>query len=291
MSKVSYLLRCLAAQFTASRYRCPNCGGAADHIADRKFLITQLRRCGNCHLLFRTPTDRPDSNRTYYENEYVQGFATRLPSDAVLAEMIRSNFANTNKSCSYYIGVLSQLGLKPGSRLFDYGCSWGYSSYQFAQAGFEVTAFEVAPTRRRFACEKLGVRAFDDIERAAADLAGQVDCFFSAHVLEHVPAPSKSFSYAMRLLKPGGLFVSFTPNGSAAHRAASADWSRAWGEAHPQFIDDIFLDRSFGLSPRIVGSSPARDFSLPAECGLKRADKLAGGELVFAARKLGEAWA
>jgi len=220
----------------------------------------------------------------------VQGFTINLPSDAALSEMKRSNFANTDKCFSYYISVLLQLSLKPGSRLFDYGCSWGYGSYQFAQAGFDVSAFEVAPTRRRFAHEKLGVRTFDDMERVAVDLAGQVDCFFSAHVLEHVPAPSKSFRYAMRLLKPGGLFISFTPNGSEAHRAASPDWSKAWGEVHPQFIDDMFLDQSFGLSPRAVGSSPVGNISLPVECRLNRVDKLTGGELVFAARKIGELW-
>lgn len=290
MSKSSYLLHCLSAQFAARRRSCPNCGGTSSRIVDRKFLITQLRRCGTCQLLFRTPTDRPESNQAYYENEYVQGFTTNLPSDAALSEMKRSNFANTDKCFSYYISVLLQLSLKPGSRLFDYGCSWGYGSYQFAQAGFDVSAFEVAPTRRRFAHEKLGVRTFDDMERVAVDLAGQVDCFFSAHVLEHVPAPSKSFRYAMRLLKPGGLFISFTPNGSEAHRAASPDWSKAWGEVHPQFIDDMFLDQSFGLSPRAVGSSPVGNISLPVECRLNRVDKLTGGELVFAARKIGELW-
>jgi hypothetical protein len=67
MSKSSYLLRCLAAQFAAARYRCPNCGGTASRIVDRKFVITQLRHCGTCQLLFRTPTDRPESNRAYYE--------------------------------------------------------------------------------------------------------------------------------------------------------------------------------------------------------------------------------
>ena len=113
-------------------------------------------------MLFRTPTDRPESNQAYYENEYVQGFTTSLPSDTALAEMKRSNFANTDKSYSYYISVLSQLGLKPGNGLFDYGCSWGYGSYQFAQAGFDVAAFEVAPPAgasrtRNWACGPLTI--------------------------------------------------------------------------------------------------------------------------------------
>jgi hypothetical protein len=72
MSKSSYLLDCLSAQFAVGG-SCPNCGGTSSRIVDRKFLITQLRRCGTCQLLFRTPTDRPESNQAYYENEYVAG--------------------------------------------------------------------------------------------------------------------------------------------------------------------------------------------------------------------------
>src|SRR6516162_9004850 len=62
--------------------------------------------CGTCQLLSRTPTDRPESNQPYYENEYVQGFTTNLPSDAALSEMKWSNFANTYKCFSYYLSVL-----------------------------------------------------------------------------------------------------------------------------------------------------------------------------------------
>jgi SAM-dependent methyltransferase len=259
-------------------------------VVDRKYLITQLRRCGNCQLMFRTPTDDPENNLLFYEREYTQGFNTDLPSDAALAEMKRSNFAGTEKCYSYYISVLTQLGLKPGSSIFDYGCSWGYGSYQFAQAGFEVVSFEVAPSRKRYAHEKLGVRTVDDMDRAATDFAGHFDCFFSAHVLEHVPSPAQSFKYAMRLLKPNGLFVSFTPNGSDANRAVEPNWSKHWGEVHPNFIDDVFLDSSFKLSPRAIGSSPVINASLPQQSHLKRLDKLDGVELFFAARKSGDTW-
>lgn len=290
MTKLAYLRRCLAAQFTGERFRCPNCGTADGTVVDRKYAVTQLRRCPNCRLLFRTPCDDPARNLSFYENEYAQGFTTELPSDTALAEMKRSNFAGTERSYVYYISVLMKLGLKPGARLFDYGCSWGYGSYQLMQAGFAVTSFEVAPSRRRFAREKLRIPVLDDMNRAAAELAGQFDCFFSSHVLEHVPSPAKSFGYAMRLLKLDGLFVSFTPNGSANHRAASSEWSKLWGEVHPNFIDDLFLDWSFRLSPRAVGSSPIAEPSLPEKPEMTRLDHLDRDELFFAARKVGNAW-
>jgi len=290
MARFSYLWRCLAAQCTTARYRCPNCGAPSGRVVDRKFVITQLRRCGDCRLLFRTPTDDPTKNLSFYENEYEQGFTTDVPSDASLAEMKRSGFANTEKCYSYYISVLTQLGLKPGSSIFDYGCSWGYGSYQLAQAGYKVVSFEVSPGRSRYASQKLDVLTVDDMDRAVSDLVNRFDCFFSAHVLEHVPSPAKSFKYAMALLKPGGLFVSFTPNGSDAHRAASPNWSKLWGEVHPNFIDDKFLDSSFKRSPRAVGSSPVINASLPERAELRQLNQLRGGEIVFAAQKISETW-
>jgi len=264
-------------------------------VVDRKVVVTQLRRCSCCKLLFRTPTDDPNTNESFYENEYTQGFTTTLPSDAELAELKQSKFSGTMRDYSYYIGVLTQLGLNPGSRIFDYGCSWGYGSYQLAQAGFDVMSFEVASSRRRYAKEKLGVRMADDMDRASSEFAGQFDCFFSAHVIEHVPCPAKALDYAMKLLKIGGIFVSFTPNGSQARRSIESSrwhnrWHKEWGEVHPQFIDDIFLDTSFSRSPRAVGTSPVTGASLTEESVLTRLDNLEGGELFFAARKIGEVW-
>jgi SAM-dependent methyltransferase len=290
MATAAYFWRSLASQFTTKRFRCPSCGGVPCTVIDRKYLLTQLRRCGDCKLMFRTPTDDPTTNLPFYENEYTQGFTTDLPAVAALTEMTEMNFAGTEKCYRYYISVLSQLGFKPRNRVFDYGCSWGYGSYQLTQAGFEVLSFDVAPSRRRYAHENLSVRTVDDMDRATDDFSGYFDCFFSAHVLEHVPSPAQSFEYALRLLKPKGLVVCFTPNGSEANRAITPNWSKHWGEVHPNFIDDIFLDNSFKLSPRSVGSSPVTNASLPERCQLKRLNKLDGSELFFAARKCGDIW-
>jgi len=259
-------------------------------VVARKYFITQLRRCSNCKLMFRTPTDEASKNIFFYEKEYTQGFTTDMPSEVELSEMKRSNFSGTEKSYSYYIDVLMQLGLGPSSKVFDYGCSWGYGSYQFAKAGFEVVSFEVAPSRAQYAHEKLGVRTVEDMNQAATKYAGYFDCFFSAHVLEHVPAPGQSFKYAMQLLRPNGLFVSFTPNGSDANRAIEPNWKKHWGEVHPNFIDDIFLDTSFRFSPRAIGSSPVTNASLPEQSQLRRLNKLEGTELFFVARKSTDNW-
>lgn len=290
MTKIAYLWRSIAGQFAPDRLRCPNCGCERSEIVDRKRVVTQLRRCATCHLMFRTPTDDRATNADFYERVYEQGFTTNMPSDESLEEMKRSGFTGSEKDYSYYIGILADLGLRPGARLFDFGCSWGYGSFQLAQAGYDVVAYDVGRSRLRYAGDKLSVRTIDDMDRAGRELSGQFDCFFSAHVIEHIPAPARVFAYASRLLADGGLFVSFTPNGSGRHRALSGNWSRLWGEAHPSFIDDTFLDFSFRRSPRSVGSSPVANIALPQQPERLQLDELEGGELFFVAQKIGPAW-
>jgi len=290
MSKIAYLRKSAALQFTRSRFNCPNCGSVKSSIVEWKYLITQLRRCENCKLMFRTPIDDPSDNQSFYENEYAQGFTTDVPSDVDLASLIQTNFTFTEKDYSYYISVLRQIGLGAGAKVFDYGCSWGYGSYQMAKAEFEVISFEVAPSRRRYAREKLGVNTVASMDEAVNRYAGQFDCFFSSHVIEHVPSPTQTFRCALQLLKLNGLFVSFTPNGCLEYKAKSPEWSKLWGEVHPNFIDGIFLDHNFHRSPRTLGSTPVMNAQIGDDLQMKRLNGLDGFELFFAARKIGDSW-
>jgi 2-polyprenyl-3-methyl-5-hydroxy-6-metoxy-1,4-benzoquinol methylase len=287
MGKLAYLRRSIAGQFVRRRFHCPSCGCSNNTVVSRKYVITQLRRCANCELLFRTPTDDPSRNLDYYEDEYSQGFTTDLPTDESLTELIKNDFAGSEKSWAYYNDVLRRLGLDAGARIFDFGCSWGYGSYQMARAGYSVLAFEIAPTRRRYAEQKLRVITVADMEKGVNDpnLAGTFDCFFCAHVLEHIPSPAAVFRVACALLRPGGVFVSFTPNGSQQARAFFPEWEKWWGEVHPNFIDDSFLDRAFDGSPRVIGSSPVGAIDFPSKDILGRLDDLSGEELFFAARR------
>jgi 2-polyprenyl-3-methyl-5-hydroxy-6-metoxy-1,4-benzoquinol methylase len=288
VARLRYLARCLARQFNSARFGCPNCGHADSEILDRKYIVSQLRRCNRCKMMFRTPTDDPTKSQLFYEREYSQGFTTDLPSSSELQSLKSINFAGTEKDYTYYIQVLRGLGLNNGARVFDFGCSWGYGSYQFMVAGYDVASFEIDRARRDFARDKLGIRCVNDIDSLMSDQnhIGRYDCFFSAHVLEHVPRPKTVFSYARTLLAANGLFVSFTPNGSAAFRQKEpVAWSKLWGEVHPNFIDKTFLDAEFRHSPRTIGSSPVRSVTLPRNATMLFLDTLERSELMFAARQ------
>lgn len=234
-------------------YACPSCGDVRSSVIDRKWLVTSLGRCAKCKLLYRSPTTSVEENDAFYASDYEQGVTTDTPSDQELATLLASRFAGHEKNYNGYIAVLRALGVTAGATVFDFGCSWGYGSYQLAQAGFTVHAFEISRRRAEYARAKLGV----SVHPITDSDYGAYDVFFSAHVIEHVPSVSDMIELGMRCLKPGGLFIAFTPNGSAAFRTDNfRGWHKVWGLVHPQLIDEEYLLHRFTGLPLIVTSSP-----------------------------------
>ena len=127
------------AKLPYSRYaRCPNCGGSAWEIVDRKYVITALARCADCEILFRQPANTAAELSGCYLSDYrtdkTDTPKNRDPEAYRDVEVLRGV-----KDASDYIRVLQALGLPKGARVFDYGCSWGYGTAQFRAAGFDMT--------------------------------------------------------------------------------------------------------------------------------------------------------
>lgn len=239
--------------------------------------------------MYRFPPDDSAANEQYYQKAYRQDFVTDLPSSESLQELLRSRFEGSAQSYDYYISVLRKLQLKRGGRVFDYGCSWGYGSWQMMQAGYQVQACEISRPRSEFAKESLGIDCTSDISANMFRGASRhsFDCFFSAHALEHVPSPGEVIDFARSALRPGGFFVAFTPNGSEAYRRADpAGWHHLWGKVHPNLIDDQFYRRAFAADLVHLQTSPADLDAVTrfAAGEINTSRDLVGGELLCIAR-------
>jgi SAM-dependent methyltransferase len=233
---------------------CPNCGARQGHTVDRKYVVTTLQRCAVCQLLFRSPTTSEAENARFYQRRYEQGITTSMPSDEQLQQYMKSGFPG--KDYSSRIAVVKAAVAQHQHRLFDFGCSWGYGSYQFAQAGFQVQAFEISKPRANFARAKLGIDVCSDLSA----VKGPFDIFFSSHVLEHVPRVQETMNLAWKVLAPGGLFVAFTPNGSESFRKAEPQqWHGLWGNVHPNFLDDVFYRKAIEAKPVYLSSGGKYD--------------------------------
>ncbi len=251
--KLKYFISSAQKSIKGNGCVCPSCGYSDSVVVSRKYLVTALRRCCACKLLYRTPTTSTEENLKFYQEDYEQGFTTDCPSDERLKEDIAQKFKRGEKDYSGYIDIICAAGGKKGHKLFDFGCSWGYGSWQFNEYGFNVESYEISVPRASYAKEKLGVNVY----RSLPDLPGQFDIFFSSHVLEHVPSVKDAIDFGMSILKPGGLFVSFTPNGSDGFREAKFDsWNSLWGNVHPNFLDDEFYRKYFSQYSHMIASVP-----------------------------------
>ncbi len=284
--KLSYLVACVKKRCMGRCSSCPSCGWPGSVVVDRKFLVTSLRRCSSCQLLFRAPTTTPEENAAFYQRSYSSGFATDMPGDGELREYIDSGWAGTGGDYSVYIAVLQALARPSGSRVLDFGCSWGYGTWQLRRSGFDAEGLEVSVPRAEFARNKLGLT----VHTSSGGVSGLFDVFFSSHVLEHVPSVRKAIDFGMGLLKPGGLFVAATPNGSAVFRELSPTaWHKRWGLVHPNMLDDVFYRSYFTGVPIFLASDPYPIGKIRAwEAGSEDvcvADRLEGAELLLLARK------
>lgn len=263
MSRVGYFLRSVSRFGDSAYWSCPNCGSSGGREIDRKYVVTRLLRCDSCRLMFRAPTDSEEFNRRFYNLHYREGATTKCPDDDELADLKATNFEHSEKNFDRYSRLMRVHGIAEGARVFDFGCSWGYGSYQFARAGYDVLSYEIAEDRRKYGVAKLGVRHVDEPFAISPGhpLHNAFDCFFSAHVLEHVPAPSRVIDLAWRCLRPGGVFIAVTPNGMQAYRERFPhSWRTMWGGVHPNLIDNEFYDEQFSKSRRF--------FQSPNGCGV-----------------------
>src|SRR5689334_1315055 len=141
IERFTYMLSGVSGRISQRRL-CPACGSPSAALRDRKWFHC-LFQCAKCHLAYRYPVESGADMAKMYDGGYNEpGLTTELPTDRELSALLASEFRNSEKDFSYHTSILKALGLGRGSRLLDYRANWGYASWQFSRAGFNVTSYE-----------------------------------------------------------------------------------------------------------------------------------------------------
>ena len=281
--KFKYLFDSILA--SGQEVRCPYCKDDHYKVIDRKYQVTRLMECGNCHLYYRFPVDKEDVNAAFYQTEYkeLDRMATDLPDDATLKQEIGSGFKNTIKHGDRFLNLFTRLFPdEKFLRIVDYGCSWGYMTYQFKQAGHQVQGFEISRSRAAFGVEKMDLNILTNEQ----DLKGNNHIFFSSHVIEHHPDIAGMIRLAEKLLIDGGYFIAVSPNGSQPFRQGFPQaFHQAWGKVHPNYLNGDFYQHVFQNRPHYIGSNPFNMKNIHPLCQQELIiDDLSGEELLVIAK-------
>ena len=282
--RLQYFTWCLArSALRRQQPTCPSCDCADSTIVKRKYLVTSLAECRSCGLRYRLPKEDDESQTAdFYQEEYSEGFTTDCPDPDALATMLATNFADTEKDFIRYIRVLRECGLALNDPILDFGCSWGYGSWQLRNAGYRVYSFDISRRRLDYARNMLGCTVISSPEH----LPEPVTCVFSAHVIEHLANPNSIWALSDKVLTPEGFIACFCPNGNPQlEKVRGPHWyHQRWGKVHPLYITPRFLAKNserYGYTS-CVCSSP---FELSLIKETRNEETPNGEELVLIARR------
>jgi 2-polyprenyl-3-methyl-5-hydroxy-6-metoxy-1,4-benzoquinol methylase len=257
-AKMRYVRRILYHRWKGQVRVCPYCGPSAQvRLVQRKKMIVEILQCQTCHLWFRWPADTPGEHDSYYQEDFATDAPQiMLPGDAELDLLKQKNFCGSPLDINNKIRVLR--ALRPGGRVLDFGCSWGYGTFQFRQHGFDAVGFEVSRPRADFGRKKLELNIMDSFDDLAKLPDGSFDIIFSNHVVEHLPDIGPTFALLTRLLKENGFIFHILPN-FMGKLARSGHWVKWIGEDHPVAPAMPFFEYAIpraGLTKPIFGSDP-----------------------------------
>lgn len=260
---------------------CPSCNSISALIRDRKWFHALLE-CKGCGLMHRFPVEAAADMAKMYDDGYAEpGLTTELPDDANLSRLLEIGFKGSGKDFSYHVSILRALGLTAGARLLDFGANWGYASWQFDRAGFDVTSYEISKPRAAYG-SKLGRSIETDITMVGTGF----DVAYSCHVLEHTQDPAAAMRTQLSLVKPGGLVVAHTPNGSVAFQAKNAKaYHLMWGKVHPVLLTASFVQKVADGRPCFVSSDDRPEFVAKWDGKANKVEAIDGPGLFFVIRK------
>lgn len=162
--------------------------------SDERFRIVRCRRCG---LVYVNP---------------------RIEEQAKLAHIAALSGTMSVEDTQSRDGGVHKLVLDtlerhcPRGRLLDVGCATGGLLRQARERGWQVAGVEAARPLAEFAASRYGL----DVRAATLESAGFAEATFDAVVMvntiEHLYHPARVVREAFRILRPGGVLYSMTPD-------------------------------------------------------------------------------
>jgi SAM-dependent methyltransferase len=188
-------------------------------------------------------------------------------TDAFLYETLTWNLCSNKRLMRRWIAEFLRRHYPRGARILCYGDGLGCDSTYLAQAGHDVTYFEVSERCRKFASslfERSGVHVEWSGSLASLE-SGSFDVVVCLDVLEHVPDPLELVGDLTRLIRLGGHFLVHAPffylspnvgTHLGANRRYSGDWKSLYAPhgLHPVDAQIVWaplaLQRMGAAAPR-----------------------------------------
>jgi SAM-dependent methyltransferase len=207
----------------------------------------QFRVCPLCHKTNHPLLKRPDQLQVSFCHECDLWYVSSLPPEEELRKLYDGywfSFRPRDLSGSYAARVMSDKALLDddirlnrlsalsggldGKLLLEIGCGCGEFLASARGRGATVFGNDISPEACSFVSGLLGIPVFQGPLSSAAftEKFGLMDIVVMSDLIEHPVDPLGTFEAALKVLKPGGLFLILTPNGGEA--SDNVERAREW---------------------------------------------------------------
>lgn len=195
--------------------RCPVCGDLPRPRIDRPAL--RIVRSPGCGLEWQDPFPDAAELAALYGDDYFARWG--LTDDASFARVRAMKIA----SCRPLLQALRER--RPGGRLLDVGCAYGFLLDAARDLGFEAFGLDLSAAAVAHARKAHGARVHLGPLDDDAFPGARFDAVTLVDVLEHVPDPEAFLAQVRARLAPGGTLAAVLPNAaSAVRRVLGARW-------------------------------------------------------------------
>ena len=153
-------------------------------------------KCRNCHLIYVNPIEKTSKiNADYSKMGNTDAPIIRQPRLTATESQVR---------------LIKRYG--NGTHLLDIGCGEGFFLFNASKAGYTTKGVELSQHAATYAREEFGL----DVEGKPFEKMHLPEDYFDVvtmwQVLEHLPYPMATLKEIHRILKPGGLLATSTPD-------------------------------------------------------------------------------
>lgn len=157
-------------------------------------------RCTTCTLARTMPVPAESDGREHFAEDFhhYQRFYT--------------------EQCELRYGFAARMlhvvrAFKAAGRILDIGCGLGFFLDYARRHGYQCVGIDTSAAATRFAREQLRLNVIaSDFMHAQFSAPDTFDVITANHVLEHISLPIPFLEKARRLLEPGGILISASPN-------------------------------------------------------------------------------
>jgi len=141
--------------------------------------------------------------------------------------------------------LVDRFHLEKGSKVLDIGCGRCEVLSAFTKLGLDISGIDASERIRDFAPKTISKLEILDFSKENIPFDDdEFDVIFTKSVIEHVSDPTHLMKEILRILKPGGIFISLTPEWTSQMKTFYDDPTHIH-PYQPKGLKDLFILSEF----------------------------------------------